>query len=122
MEEEQLPQLSLDDLEPREYEPNEVAKILGISKNVLRKMRQNGKILGRETKNNTKYTVEQIRAANLEKDKPGPKAGEGSRRGRAKYVWPGDEGTTGKDSSSVASSRHRRQKGPRTGQLVAMGA
>ena len=77
---------------PRRYTPSEVAKRLGISTNVLNQMRRNGKIEGIEFKNTTLYTEEQIRKADLRKRRPGPKAGEGSRRGRARYTWPEDEG------------------------------
>lgn len=80
--------------EPEVFGPSEAAKILGIPRHVLARLRRDGKIQGTRKGTTTIYTRAQLDAAILDREKPGPKAGAGSRLGRAKYSWPGDDNDT----------------------------
>ncbi len=80
--------------------PEEAARRLGVNVKVLSYMRRMGKIEGTRFGNFTLYTEKQIKNADLRKGKPGPKAGEGSRRGRARYTWAEDEGIKKEEGSN----------------------
>lgn len=55
------------------YTPSETAQKLGISLDMLRYLRRNGRIKGSDYGNTTLYTEEQIQAADLSRKKRGPK-------------------------------------------------
>lgn len=55
------------------YPPEKAAKKLGISRRQLQYMRQTGRIEGTFVGNMYLYTEEQLKNADMSKEKPGPK-------------------------------------------------
>lgn len=80
------------------YTPEQAAKKLGISRRVLQYMRQTGRIKGTFVGNMYLYTEEQIKNADMGKEKPGPKKSK-----KASTARDGEEpGLPGNASASAA--------------------
>lgn len=79
------------------YTPEQAAKKLCISRRMLQYMRQTGRIEGTFVGNMYLYTEEQIKNANMGKEKPGPKTSK-------KTSATQDSGDEPRDSSANASA------------------
>ena len=110
----------------RYWSPARTADKLGISTAMLAYRRRQKKIKGLRLGDSTNifvYSDEEIRLADLSPEKPGPKVREGSRLGRAKYVWPEDE--KGREMQPTGDDKDRlewRLSGHRAPQRLLVGA
>jgi hypothetical protein len=95
----------------RHWSPAITADKLGISVEMLRYRRRKGRIQGKKLADNFYvFSDEQIANADLSSEKPGPKVREGSRIGRAKYVWPEDQKEGGEPFSDQSMIRIRKRQ------------